>query len=148
MLSMDDSQGPSASPLSVGSHGEKLPPSTQDAERDTTTTGKADREAQGAKWNSVTPVLKVDAEGRNEELSFTDLLKQHQNRLNQDFDRFEKKLHEIEPSSEASANFDWDDLEGDYQKEIALVALKEREIMSNFDARFKVCRICGTIPCC
>lgn len=71
--------------------------------------------------------------------SFTTSLNQYQRELDENFNTFEETINKADPSEDSIDDFDWDDLEDEYQKEIGKIVMTERDIMNEFDARFKVC---------
>lgn len=72
--------------------------------------------------------------------SFTASLHKYRETLNNDFEVFEQNIDKAQPPGESIEDYDWDDLENNYQKEIARFVMTERDIMNQFDDRFKVCR--------
>lgn len=71
-------------------------------------------------------------------MSFTDAVRQYQEKLDQDFLQFEEDLQARNPQYIANDIDDWDVLENEYQMEVGNVVAQERDIMDVFDARFKV----------
>lgn len=71
--------------------------------------------------------------------SFTASLHQYSRKLDHDFDGFQESIEKADPPTESIEDFDWEELENAYQKEVGDIVMRERDIMSQFDARFKVC---------
>lgn len=130
-VNMNSSQG-----TCVAARETRPPPSAQDAEQ-----GPIDRSenhVQDPVRDRSTGITSGAVKTHEQNSSFTEVLQQYQERLNQDFDDYEQNLHQDYPASQEISAFDWDALECEYQKEVGEVAMKEKEIMSQFDARFKV----------
>lgn len=130
-VNMNSSQG-----TYVATRETRPPPSAQDAEQ-----GSIDRSDNHAGYLVVekpNESLSSNVRANEHDSSFTEILQQYQQRLNGDFDEYEQKLAQDNPEKGDIPAFDWDALEYEYQKEVGEIAMKEKEIMSQFDARFKV----------
>lgn len=113
------------------------PPSAQDG-KTTSIDGPEDNHGQILADEVSNNTLPNGSNIHGKELSFPDVLKQYQESLNHDFDDYEQNIDEMNPAQAGIADFDWEQLELDYQRDVGEAAMKEKEIMSQFDARFKV----------
>lgn len=73
--------------------------------------------------------------------SFMASLHQYSTALNESFDTFQEDINTANPQKESIDDFDWEELEATYQKEIGDIVMRERDIMNQFDTRFKVGRV-------
>lgn len=80
-----------------------------------------------------------DEDSSGEHTSFTISLRRYQEKLDHNFNSYQESIDKANASEDSIDEFDWDELELAYQKEIGEIVMKEREVMSQFDARFKVC---------
>lgn len=130
-VDMNSSQG-----TYVAARETRPPPSAQHAMQ--SSIDRSDNVTQSPGADRSTDALPSGVKAHGQGSSFTDILQQYQERLNHDFDEYERNLQQADPPNEDISAFNWDELECAYQKEVGDVAMKEKEIMSQFDARFKV----------
>lgn len=71
-------------------------------------------------------------------LGFTEALEEYKDELNKDFGQFEAILESENARSSESTRYDWDHLQSEYQSDADLLEKKEKDILDQFDARFKV----------
>ncbi|KAK5087988.1 hypothetical protein LTR05_002204 [Lithohypha guttulata] len=71
------------------------------------------------------------------DLSFLDALDQSRKKLDQESSQFEEDLQGRNTKNTDLEVLDWDDLLVEYEKEIAAIAHREKEIINKFDTRFK-----------
>ncbi|KAK5072609.1 hypothetical protein LTR64_004916 [Lithohypha guttulata] len=71
------------------------------------------------------------------DLSFLDALEQSRKKLDQESSQFEEDLKGRNTKNTDLEVLDWDDLLVEYEKEIATIAHREKEIINKFNTRFK-----------
>jgi hypothetical protein len=77
----------------------------------------------------------------NDTPSFTTALHEYQNKLDQDFVKFEASLDAGEIEDLEADDEYWEQLEDNYQRDVGTMMQKEQDIIARFDARFKVSNI-------
>lgn len=114
-----------------------LIPSTQ-ADRGSSITSHL-RTPAGTAVEYINPVVNSETQTTSSELSFVDALEKERGVLDDDYKNFEEDVKTRDTTENDLDELIWSDLQAEYEKDVAALALEEADLMKKFDARFKVC---------
>lgn len=134
-IQRDTKQIPSAD-MSDTSHDTKPMASAQPASLSSSDAAKTIRAHSSAR-DATNNVSMDQTNTDGQQVSFTDSLDAYQDKLNDDFQDYKRDIEKSDHDIELP-DLEWDDLEAEYEKDVGSIAMKEREIMTQFDERFKV----------
>lgn len=125
-----------------GSSQVTLIPPTQD-DRGSTANGNLQVPTNQGNPEHNNPFVHSETQTTPTELSFAEKLQKQKDDLNAGYIEFEENLKTRNTKEDDMTELDWDRLQAEYEREVSSIALQERELIEQFDARFKVRTPCS-----